>query len=44
MAGNENFEVGKNFIFLGSTLDEGGECKADVVKRLAMEAGWKWRD
>ena len=36
MAANENIEVVKSFIFLGSTLDEGGECKADVVKSLAM--------
>ena len=51
-AGNEIIEVVKSFIFLGSTLDEGGECKADVVKRLAMGrvamAGlskiWKDRD
>jgi len=34
--GNEELEVVSSFSFLGSTIQENGDCKEDIVKRLAL--------
>jgi hypothetical protein len=34
--GNEELEVVSSFSFLGSTIQENGDCKEDIGKRLAL--------
>jgi len=38
-AGNEDIEVVKSFKFRGSLIEEKGDCKADIARRLAMVRG-----
>jgi hypothetical protein len=34
--GDQELEVVSSFTFLGSTIEENGDCRADIAKRLAL--------
>ena len=34
--GGDTIEVVKSFVFLGSVIEEEGECKSEIARRLAL--------